>query len=69
MFKGIIAGQVEGFSPISHREFIIDGHGTFRFTDSNGNERAIPVVGDFARLLKEIYTDVNGPRLSVFGTD
>lgn len=41
-------------------DITIDSDGFFRFTDSDGNARAIKIEGDFGRLVKQLYTGASG---------
>jgi len=67
--KLILAGQIPGFAPIGYREVTIPGDGTLRFEDTNGHQRTVQLTGDVGILLREVWSDCNGSRITVFGTD
>jgi len=55
-----IQGQTAAAAAIATEDVTIDGDGMLRFTDDNGDPRAIPVEGDFAKLCEKIFTGAGG---------
>jgi hypothetical protein len=55
-----IRGLTSGSATIATLDVTIDSDGMLRFTDTNSQPRAIPVKGDVAALLKEIFTGASG---------
>ena len=55
-----IRGLTSGSATIATVDVTWDTDEVLRFTDGNGVKRAIPIKGDFARLMKEIFTGGSG---------
>jgi hypothetical protein len=55
-----IRGLTSGSATIATVDCTIDEDGMLRYTDSDGNPRSVKIAGDFAQLMKDIFTGGGG---------
>lgn len=60
IYTGKIQGQTSAGVAVATKDVTLDSDNFLRFTDSTGKPRSESISGDLSRLLKEIFTGVNG---------
>jgi hypothetical protein len=55
-----IRGLTSGSATIATKDVTIDSDGMLRWSDTNGDPRALRLTGDVAQLMKDIFTGASG---------